>query len=73
MVKVVLKRRVDGPAEIAYLENIEIIQYIFRFYVTVDDIVTVQVSDSAYHLSEVEGGEVFFEVILFADFFEEAS
>lgn len=72
MVKV-LKRRVDSPSEIANLEHIERIEYIFGFDIAMYDVVAVQVADAADHLSEVEGGEVLLEVVLLADLLEEAA
>jgi hypothetical protein len=38
----------------------------------VNDVVAVQVAHSADHLSKVEGGEVFLEIVLFTDLFEQA-
>jgi hypothetical protein len=65
--------RVDCPSEIAYLEYIETVEYVFRFYVAVDHGVAVQVARSVGDLAEVERAERLVEVILVADLFEETA
>lgn len=69
----VLERRVDGPAEVAYLEHIEGVEYVLRFDVAMDDVVTVQVADAADHLSEVKRSKVLLEIVLLADLLEETA
>ena len=41
----VLERGVSSPSEIAQLENIETVEYVFRFDVPMDHKQTVKISD----------------------------
>ena len=65
-----LDRRVYRPSEITDLQNIEAVENILGFYVTMDDAVAVEVSDAAGYLPEIVAGLVLWEVVLGPDLLE---
>ena len=68
-----LDGRIDSPAEIAYLENIEAVEDVFRLDVAVDDAVAVEVADAAGDLAEIVAGLVLMEKLFGSNLLEEAA
>jgi hypothetical protein len=54
IVNLLLNGRIDSPTEVAYLQYVETVKNIFRFNVSMNYRVAVQIPSSIRHLSEVE-------------------
>lgn len=64
---------VNGPPEIADLQDIEAVQDVLGLDVPMDDIVAVQVSDAAGHLPEIVARQILGEVGLLPNLLEQTS
>lgn len=69
----VLDRGVNCPPEIANFQHVETIQNVLRLYIPVDHIVAMQITDTAWNLSEVVTSQILGEVCFLANLSKETS